>query len=283
MPCDLPMTGYRTALGGLVIGNTKPRTEAWYTPIPCGKCLQCLTARAKGWAIRCSLELQQHQHAAFATLTFNDEHLPPTLTRRAPQLFLKKLRSIATTPVRYFLSGEYGEQSNRPHYHAILYGLAERDADIVQSAWTTNGKEIGHTYTLPINAARIAYVAGYTQKKIAFQEQAKEKIDLDTGEVYTWQPPFILMSRRPGIGAHAKQWPDSWRDTAITNGYKTAVPRYLHDAWKQQATPEELHELLEQKIEHAKTTNHTRYQQEAQKQIAHKRHEMKAETRKYDK
>lgn len=51
------------------------------------------------------------------------------------------------------------------------------------------------------------------------------------------------MSRNPGIGHHAKQYLQSWRLYAVKDGHKMPVPRYLHEAWKAQATPLELDEL----------------------------------------
>ena len=84
------------------------------------------------------------------------------------------------------------------------------------------------------------------QKKIGWRrEEAQERVDPETGEVYQWQPPFVQMSRRPGIGGHARQWPSSWRLYAVDDGYKMPVPRFLHDSWKAQASKEEIEELLD--------------------------------------
>ena len=201
-------------------------------------------AAAKAWALRCRLELQLHDSAVFTTLTYSDEKLPPTLRKVDLQLFLKRLRRRlgSTRPVRFFASGEYGERTARPHYHAILYGLdKDRDADLIEATWGN-----GHTHTDSVSPASIAYVAGYTAKKIGWRrEEAQERVDPETGEVYQWQPPFVQMSRRPGIGGHARQWPSSWRLYAVDDGYKMPVPRFLHDSWKAQASKEEIEELLD--------------------------------------
>ena len=213
--------------------------------MPCGKCIGCHTAAAKAWALRCTLENQLHQHAAFTTLTYDEKHLPPTLRKRDLQLWLKRFREALgpTRPIRFFASGEYGEQSKRPHYHALLFGAAPADYELIKRTW-----KMGHTHTVPITPAAINYVAGYTTKKLTDKDEGRrERVDPETGEVYEWQPPFIQMSRRPGIGGHARQHTASWRSYAINNGVKTAVPRFLHEAWKQQATEEQREQLAKER------------------------------------
>lgn len=242
MACVQPLPAWRTESGAVHISSAFMR-NARFLEVPCGKCVACQTAQAKAWALRCSLELQQHDSAVFTTLTYEEKHRPVTLTRRHIQLWLKRLRRNTTTPIRFFASGEYGETTGRPHYHAILYGMDESGANSIEDAWA-----LGHCKTDPITPARIAYTAGYTAKKSGwYQLQKEERVNPETGEVYTWQPPFIQMSRRPGIGAHARQWPESWRLYAVQNGQKQAVPRYLHEAWKQQATEEEKEQLEKDK------------------------------------
>lgn len=206
-------------------------------------------AAARSWALRCQLELQQHREAAWTTLTYDEQHKPPTLDKQHLQKFFKRLRKQLgpNRTVRYFASGEYGEQTERPHYHAILYGLHEKEKNMIEDKWG-----LGHVRTVAATAATINYTAGYTAKKIGFkQRMVPEQIDLRTGEVYNWQPPFIQMSRRPGIGSHARQWPQSWRAYAMQDGYKIPVPRYLHESWKQQASPEEISQLQYEKQEQA--------------------------------
>lgn len=210
-------------------------------------------AAARSWALRCRLELQQHSQAAWATLTYDEQNRPPTLDKRHLQLFLKRLRKgkRSNGTLRFFASGEYGEKTERPHYHAILYGISEREQNFIEDKWG-----FGHVRTVAATTANINYTAGYTAKKIGYaQKMIPEQVDLRTGEVYKWQPPFIQMSRRPGIGANAKQWPQSWRQYAIQDGYRIPVPRYLHESWKEQASPEDLEQLLYEKQEYATKLN----------------------------
>lgn len=236
-------------------------------------------ANARAWALRCQLEAQLHQRAAFTTLTYNDESLPPTLDKRHVQRWLKRLRKKMgpARPLRFFACGEYGEQTARPHYHAILYGIGQDDEHLVEETWGH-----GHTRTEQLTPARIAYAAGYAAKKIGYMKDAlHERVDPSTGEVYTWQPPFIQMSRRPGIGGHARQWVNSWRLFAVHNGTKMPVPRFLHEAWKKQATAQQQEELLFEKSKLTTLRDTSPERLEAAEKIAISKQKKQAERRKY--
>lgn len=240
--CYHPISAYKSRRGGSVSLWHEKVPDSLPLRLPCGGCVGCRTAQAKAWAFRCQLELEQHDRAAFTTLTYCDEKLPPTLRRRDLQLFVKRARKALgkSRRLRFFACGEYGETSERPHYHAILYGVDDRDRDLIADTWAA-----GRTQTVNVTPAAIAYTAGYCAKKIGWRVQsAGERVDYATGEVYQWQPPFIQMSRRPGIGASARRFVSSWRSFAVQNGHRMPVPRYLHEAWKAQASPEDI-ELLD--------------------------------------
>lgn len=215
------------------------------TMIRCGKCYGCRMDKSKEWANRCLLELQDHDSAYFVTLTYDQEHVPisyyphpetgeaqPVLTLRKDdfQKFMKKLRKrVAPDLLRYFACGEYGSNTQRPHYHAIIYGLRLNDlvpyalnpqgqmtytSQFLQSVWSTRKAPTRHGSVTPLAAdfdyfcetwGRIvvapctwqtcAYVARYTLKK-QYGNDAKAY------ETFNIEPPFLLMSRHPGIGAN---------------------------------------------------------------------------------
>lgn len=272
MGCFHPIPAWRTPAGEIHIAKQQP--DSIHLRLPCGGCLGCRMAAAQAWTLRCQLELQRHDTAIFTTLTYDDENVPITLPqpKTALPLWLKRLRKNTGKKLRFFACAEYGERTKRPHFHAILYGLSMADAGMVESTW---GR--GHTRTEPITPARIAYTAGYCQKKIGYKRHQHEKVDPQTGEVYTWQPPYKLMSRRPGIGANAKKWAQSWRLFAIKDGHKMPVPRFLHEAWKQQATIIEQEELAFEKSTLNRYT--TEKQRQAQEQIAIAQQRLSAEKR----
>lgn len=280
MACHHPLRAWRTKSGTISLGRELPDADS--LRLPCGGCLGCRMAKAKEWALRCHLELVDHDHAAFTTLTYSDEHLPPTLRKRHLQLFLKRLRrSKPARRIRFFAAGEYGEQNQRPHYHAILYGIghAPRDHLYIEDAWGQ-----GYCHTVAATPANIAYTAGYTAKKTGWARDAAERdiVDAETGEVLPekWQPPFIQMSRNPGIGATAKQHINSWREYAIHNGTAQPVPHYLHTAWKNQATQQQKEELEYQKHKKTLTRDNTTRHLQAQEKIAIKKQEITAARRK---
>jgi len=186
--------------------------------------------RSRDWAVRCQLELREHQQSCWATLTYSEKYVPPTLSKPHLSSWLKRLRSrLPDSKVRFFASGEYGETTQRPHYHCILFGTSDEHS--ITSSW-----RFGHVRIDPITPAAISYVAGYCSKKVGWKLDRGERVDPETGELFTYQPPFILMSRNPGIAANAKKYWPSWRETAIHHGREVPVPRYLHQAWKDHAS-----------------------------------------------
>nr|QJB20336.1 MAG: replication initiator protein [Microvirus sp.] len=246
MGCLHPIPAWRTA-GGVVLREPLERKDDLsHLRLPCGSCLQCRMDKARDWAVRCQLELNEHREYCWTTLTYTDDTLPLTLRKDHLSGWLKRLR--ARNPdrtIRFFASGEYGERTQRPHYHAILFGLPDHPS--IQDTWP-----FGMVRVDPISPAAIAYVAGYTSKKVGYRLEPKERVDPETGEVYEWQPPFLQMSRRPGIGGEARKHWRSWRNSCFWHGREVPVPRFLHEAYKLHASPLQLSTLQNEKDEKAK-------------------------------
>lgn len=210
--------------------------NVFYMPIelPCGKCIGCRLEYAREWACRCVHEASLYKHNFFLTLTYDDQHLKwtsdgeQTLFKKDFQDFMKRLRKYfydrdKDNKIRYFYCGEYGGQTHRPHYHAILFNCPPfvdvqeighnyakqplYHSDILDSIWK-NGRVILGTVTYD----SCAYVARYVSKKslcanFDFDEQFK-KFDASNGENHvdgivtdSPLPEYIGMSNRPGIGA----------------------------------------------------------------------------------
>lgn len=241
MACLHPIPAWRTA-GGVVLREPLERKDdIEHLRLPCGGCLQCRMDRARDWAIRCQLELHEHNQACWVTLTYSNDNLPLTLRKDHLSSWLKRLRARHSgRTIRFFASGEYGDTTQRPHYHSILFGLS--DDPSIQDTWPH-----GHTRTDELTPAAIAYVAGYTSKKVGWRLEPKERVDPETGECYTWQPPFLQMSRNPGIGGAARKFWRSWRTTALYNGREVPVPRFLHEAYQLHASPLQLSKLKTEK------------------------------------
>lgn len=275
MPCTAPMPAWKTHAGTVVLGKEPP--DSSQMQLPCGGCTGCKKAKAQAWTLRCLLEMQDHKEATFVTLTYDENCLPETLQRRDLQLFIKKLRRRKSDKLRFFACGEYGEKRHRPHYHAILFGCgAITDRTKIQMAWGQ-----GHTTIEQVTPRRIAYTAGYVQKKYDAESPLRtEYINYETGEIYQWQEPFIQMSRRPGIGGNARRHTASWRDFAVMNGTRMPVPKYLHKAWEETATATDKEEQQqEQYLRRLTKERTTEYQLNAQDQINKKQQEIAAAKR----
>lgn len=208
-----------------------------YIVVPCGKCVACLSNKQQEWALRLSEEIKVSSSAKFITLTYSDDKLPrndlgfPTLVKKDVQDFLGRLRSRLRyygldNKIRYYVCGEYGPQTFRPHYHMLLFNYPF-NVDIkleILKDWQ-NGENITISSA---NAARCAYITKYM---LAYNDSFQDYLD-KTGV----EKPFSLMSRRPGIGlsfinksnksyyrAHAQPF------VSIQSGVKVRMPRYYRD------------------------------------------------------
>lgn len=169
-------------------------------PIPCGSCVGCRMDKAKSWKDRCVIESQKYKDRCwFLTLTYDDAHLPinefgePFVKKRDFQLFMKRLRKYSGHSFRYFACSEYGEKGHRPHFHAILFGDLTGFEVIApfryRCKYISDAWDLGLHEVSPATPECMAYVAGYVEKKQKDQ-------DWDSYPV----KPFLLMSRKPGIG-----------------------------------------------------------------------------------
>ena len=103
-----------------------------YVPFPCGKCPPCLRRRVSGWSFRLVKQGEQACSALFVTLTYDDEKVPKTasglmtLQKSDLQKFFKRLRKKTHEKISYYAVGEYGDKTQRPHYHIILFNAIPR-------------------------------------------------------------------------------------------------------------------------------------------------------------
>lgn len=241
MACFSPLSAWQTESGGIVFaerGNIRRELQ-----LPCGQCIGCRIDKAQAWATRCVHEAQVHDVSCFATLTYSDEHLPSdgSLNYEHFQLFLKRLRKrIAPQRVRFFMCGEYGEKTSRPHYHALLFGY--RPSDLVCHSqkpygilWTsdtlTNLWGLGHVTVGDVTEQSAGYCAQYATKKVTGPRAEAHYVSLNpsTGELSPITPEFARMSLKPGIGG---PWLEKYRadiyndDQVIINGKKRRPPKF---------------------------------------------------------
>lgn len=227
----------------LTFNPLKAINSALPMSLPCNGCIGCRLDRSEQWAVRCSHEAQMHEANSFVTLTYSNEHLPEnySVSKREYQLFMKRLRKELTGKVRYFACGEYGDQTLRPHYHALIFGYAFPDRETLrvnekghalykskqlERLWPYGLHEIGN---VEHDSAR--YVAGYCMKKIGGDKAAAHytRTHPVTGITVQVEREFQLQSTSPGIGA---RWFDKFKtdafpsDFLVVDGRQVMVPRY---------------------------------------------------------
>lgn len=275
MTCYSPLKGYRSKF---VSSNGKrPITfssNEGYLDMPvtvaCGQCVGCRLEYSRQWAIRCVHESSLYDDNCFITLTYDDKNIPDgaTLVKKHYQDFMKRLRTrIHPRKVRYMACGEYGDKSNRPHYHAILFNYDFSDKEVLKHSdeYTLYESELlnqlwpfGYATVGSVTFDSAAYVARYVMKKAKGRHKEQidehtglkpnERFDSDSGEIIPVEPEFLLCSRRPGIG---HDWYKTFSedvypsDFCVINGRRVRVPRY-YDNLLQRDEPANL-ERLKQK------------------------------------
>jgi len=244
MPCFHPLKGWRSRVRsdngrrGIVFNPSQGLLDMPLS-VPCGQCIGCRLERSRQWAIRCYHEASLHEKNCFITLTYDDAHLPEnkSLIMKHYQDFMKRLRKEYGEGIRFFACGEYGDKTHRPHYHALLFGHAFPDqrlhsqnhghklyrSESLERLWPDGFSSIGQ-----VNWSTASYVARYVLKKA-------------TGELAGMyegvEEPFVLMSRRPGLGSawYAANETDVYpRGTIIVGeGKERRPPRFFENKYRQ--------------------------------------------------
>jgi hypothetical protein len=278
---------------------TAPRSgKGEYVMLPCGQCIECRLERSRQWAVRCMHEASLHEENCFITLTFNDENLDPyySLRKRDFQLFMKRLRkhlSASVSPsdkscVRYFHCGEYGEEFERPHHHAILFGFdfpdkvlkVVRDGNhyyespLLDKLWSdpVTGESYGFHEITSVTFETCAYVARYCVKKVNGEKADEHYTYLDEqGNFHKRVPEYSTMSRRPGIGLG---WFNEFKDTdvyawdeIIVRGHKKCKPPRYYDRKYEESNPFEYSKIKEKRIDKIKNNPENRFERQRVREV----------------
>ncbi len=237
--------------------------------LPCNKCLSCKLRKAKQWALRCWHESQMHEQSSFVTFTYDDKHLPPfgDLRHSDFQLFMKRLRH-RYPGVSYFMCGEYGDLTNRPHYHALLFGYYPKDAKYHRTQNNNRyykSEELdyfwkqGFTDTTNVSYKSAGYIARYTLKKQLPDEATQDRYTyLDHNQnLQLKQFEYIRMSLNPAIGL---SWIKKYAEQTIRHDYvldpdgnKCPVPKYYLDYLASEVCEETSENNKNKRIEKART------------------------------
>lgn len=180
----------------------------------CGRCVDCLAAKARDWSLRCLHEASLHDRNCMVTWTFAKPVTDSREVVRALQLTMKRLR-VDGHAFRYFSCAERGDAGGRWHGHSLLFGEDFLDgatrisfsgdveagylSPTLEKAWAR-----GHVMVLPCTPSSVFYVAGDMLKNADDPEARR------------------IMSRRPGIGFG---WLDRFSDDIRRNGFCTVEER----------------------------------------------------------
>lgn len=207
------------------------------TPQPCGQCHHCRGVNRRVWAHRILLESSSWPSNSFLTLTYNDDHLPVeeffhkktgevfaplSVSPYEHKSFIDKLRSAyryyTGECLRYYMVGEYGDKSQRPHYHYALFNFPRctigakvinkqffpcycGSCQLISKCW---GK--GNIFQGDVNSKSALYIAKYLQKHLTNSNWKRQ--DSYTGltnaqKLAGRHPEFARMSNKPGIARFA--------------------------------------------------------------------------------
>lgn len=199
--------------------------------VACGHCIECQMLYSSVWAFRIGLEAQSYKDNCFITLTYNEDNRPKDdhLSKRDLQLFIKRLRKhFKNAKIRYFACGEYGSKKGRPHYHVILFNCKFDDLYF----WCLDNKKT-KLYRSPtlekLWTFGFSTVGELTDESAKYCAKYLQKIPADN------RPrPFILMSKKPGIGFNQLKlsWAES--DKMYLHGKSLRLPRYFLDVLERQ-------------------------------------------------
>lgn len=203
--------------GGNIPPLKDPRVAK--VPIACGKCIECMKAKAREWSIRMNEEIREHKNGKFTTLTFDEENLEilreiafkerieetefdgknfikwsKEQQRRNRKILDNEVASLAVRrfterwrkqdknkkTIRHWLVTELGHvNTERIHLHGILF--TDKTKDEIEKIWSYGRINIG-TW---VNEQSINYIVKYISKQ-----------DLD----HKGYKPIILASKGLGKG-----------------------------------------------------------------------------------
>ena len=226
--------------------------------IPCGKCHECLSAKRSDWSFRLGIEHKNSMSAYFVTLTYNEENYPEEgVVKEHIQNYVKKIRNYLERkeyeisvderkwlnktitdengkehkkyPFRYYIVAEFGSNTQRGHYHALLfnlpYSIAHASPNKEAKNWDTPLTKLWQYGQILIGTctdASIHYTAKYMINNL-IQPKGKNK-------------PFTLQSK--GIGKmytepariyHKKK--NSTKPYVVKAGFKQRMPRYYQEKY----------------------------------------------------
>lgn len=245
MRCISPILASQNDAGDIVYSSTKASRGLIGFQLECRRCLPCRLNLAREKAVRALHEAKMHEDNIFLTLTYDPENLKSKRLQYPDfQKFIKSLRerthrdkkrSIKISDqlyMPYMVTGEYGEENKRPHWHAILFNYSPKDKKYLR---TTKDKQTVYTSQEisqfwphgflefgSVTFESAGYVARYAAKKLVHGR------DQD----HDYHPIHKTSSRR----AIGRSWIEQYYQhtfdhghIVLPNGQTSKIPRYYTD------------------------------------------------------
>lgn len=269
--------------------------------VPCNHCYACSLTYSAEKATLMMLETQKSDQNYFITLTYDEEHLPiaeeqhytepltgekidipnqgdfePTLVPEDMKTFINTLKRHynrkGINDIKYMYCGEYGETTDRPHYHLILcncpleteeFYSPKQDTDLnmhyhhkyLDKIW---GKGLIDIAEVTFNSC--AYVARYCAKK---RKENYDKLDLLKRGKY---PEFIRTSVNLGKDYYEENKENIYETDelimkTLNGNVATVKPPKKFDEWYQKEKPIEMMFIKNQRKREGEIREKNKYMQ----------------------
>lgn len=208
--------------------------------VPCGRCPRCRRNRQRDWTLRLRAERDAADFTLWLTLTIAPEYMDTLpdqtmcLSKEKPRHFFESLRKHYGSKVvfKHYLVSEYGDGTDRPHFHCLLFGYVPGAAPLdvlktkndVVDFITREGSTCwpyGFAYNKPLHFRVFGYITNYINKPELVDPEHPHPVR-----------PFTCISQ--GIGESYMQRFDksqfaNYEFVISDDGSKKVLPRYYRD------------------------------------------------------
>lgn len=206
--------------------------RALYVPVGCGKCMECLSQKARNWRVRLHEELRNSRNMYFVTLSFSEKslielqkHIDENIkgydldnktATLAVRRFLERWRKGFKASVKHWLVTELGQKNTeRIHLHGIIFTDMPNE---IKRIWKYGNVWIGDY----VNEKTVNYIVKYIHK---------------TDPLHKYFIPKVLCSKGIGsnylnrIDSNKNRYNEKKTDQLYTtrSGIKLALPTYYRN------------------------------------------------------
>lgn len=176
-------------------------------PIGCGKCMECMKQKSRGWQVRLLEDIRHNKNGIFVTLTFSDEKITQIIEGKnlegeqiiapltdelkgydidnevakiAVRRFLERWRKKHKKSVRHWLVTELGhEGTENIHLHGIIW--TDIDRKEIEEIWKYGFCWVGDENKNWVNEATVNYITKYINKTDFVHKEYQPRILTSAG------------------------------------------------------------------------------------------------------